>query len=90
MIAISIVFLAGIANFAMHRAVLESRDPDVAALVESILAKVGSRTTYLFEFVFLTLGLMLAERKPVIGVALYAAYTGLNIMAYWALVGSRR
>ena len=81
-IAFIAIFLAGIANFAMHRAFVESDDPLVQAMIRPFLDKAGPWVTYAFEFILLLGALMLAQRNWFAGLLLYGLYTMFNAMAY--------
>jgi hypothetical protein len=84
-----ICFLMGIANFAMHKAVIESNHPfieDTKLYFGRYLGKSGS---YVFEFAILLGALVFAHTGPLFIVALYSAYTGLNILAAWLLLSGR-
>jgi hypothetical protein len=81
-IALFAIFCAGIANFAMHRAFVESDDPLVQAMIRPFLDKVGPWVTYGFEFVLLLGALMLAQRNWFAGLMLYGLYTVFNAMAF--------
>lgn len=81
-IALIALFLAGVGNFAMHRAVLDSRDPEVRAMMAPIVRAVGRPVMLGFEFALL-LGAMLATtRSPVGALIVYGLYTIGNVMAY--------
>ena len=53
LIAIIAIFCAGIGNFAMHRAFMESDDPLIQQMVQPLADKVGPNITYVFEFLLL-------------------------------------
>ena len=81
-VALIALFLAGMGNFAMHRAVLDSRDPEVQAMVAPVVGAVGRPVMLAFEFALL-LGAMLATTKaPVAALIVYGFYTIGNVMAY--------
>jgi hypothetical protein len=81
-IAVIAIFCAGIANFAMHRAFVESDDPLVQAMIRPFLDRVGPWVTYGFEFILLLGALMLAQRNWFAGLLLYGLYTMFNAMAF--------
>lgn len=88
MLAILALFLLGIANFAMHKAVLESGHPAVGQLPETI-RRFGGRVTLAAEFVLL-LGAMLLVAADFGGWGwAYLAYTILNGTAAWLILGGR-
>ncbi|WP_435419101.1 hypothetical protein WAB17_05975 [Parerythrobacter aurantius] len=83
------VFLLGIANFALHRAVLAARHPFLDS-VRAIGGGVGGKLSLYLEFLVLVAALMLA-RLGYPGVAwVYATYSGLNALTAWLLLSRRR
>lgn len=89
-ITLIVLFAAGVANFAMHRAFMESDDPQIAMLIRPMAEKVGRHTTYVFEF-FLLLGAMsLATWSWFAAMVTYGLYTMFNAMAFsWIMNGPR-
>jgi hypothetical protein len=81
-VAFIAIFFAGIANFAMHRAFVESDDPMVQAMIRPFLDRVGPWVTYGIEFTLLLGALLLAERNWFAGLLLYGLYTMMNAMAF--------
>jgi DNA-binding MltR family transcriptional regulator len=81
-IAIIAILLAGIANFAMHRAFVESDDPVVQAMIRPFLDRMGPYFTYGIEFIMLFGALVLAQRSWFAGLALYGLYTIFNAAAF--------
>lgn len=82
------VFLFGVANFAMHKAVLESGHPLLAHL-PALFRSPGGRISLLVEFVLL-LGSMLLVANGADGWAWgYAAYSLTNALSAWLLLGRR-
>lgn len=81
-VAIIAIFCAGIANFAMHRAFMESDDPLVQAVVRPFVDRAGPWTSYGFEFILLVGALMLAERNWFAALLLYGLYSMLNGLAF--------
>ncbi len=84
--AVGIVFLLGIANFALHRAVLGSGHVVVRALTGS--GAVTSRLTLVLEFAVLVVALLAAQVDGTWGWA-YALYTLCNGTAGWAILSGR-
>lgn len=86
--AIAAIFVLGIANFAMHRAVLASG----RAILEALSDWARPRPvppTMLVEFALLLGALLLvADGRGGWG-WLYAAYTALNLAAGWAILSRR-
>lgn len=82
------IFLLGIANFAMHKAVLASGHPLLRSSAW-FTAALGGRASLVTEFVVLVAALLLAE-KGYAGVGwAYAAYSGLNAVAAWMILSRR-
>lgn len=87
--AIAIIFLFGIANFALHRAVLESGHLMVRSLVSGRMARFGAaRVTLVLEFAVLLVALLAARADPVWAWA-YAGYSAINALAAWAILTGR-
>jgi hypothetical protein len=84
--AIAIVFLLGIANFALHRAVLGSGHAVVQAMVRP--GGPGGKLTLALEFVLL-LAAMLATSGSASWAWAYAIYSLCNGAAAWAILTGR-
>lgn len=83
-----VIFVLGVANFAMHKAVLESGHPLVGEM-PAIVHKLGGRVTLAAEFVLL-LGAMLLVAAGHAGWGwAYLGYTALNAIAAWLILGRR-
>lgn len=86
--ALTIVFLLGIANFALHKAVLESGHP-LLGQVSWVFHMLGGRASLLVEFVML-LGSMLMVSGGSSGWAWgYGAYSAANGLAAWLILDHR-
>jgi len=86
--AILTLFLLGIANFAMHKAVLESGHP-LLGQVPWFFHLLGGRFSLGVEFVML-LGSMAMVADGSTGWAWgYAAYSGLNGLSAWLILTDR-
>ena len=86
--AIVITFLLGIANFAVHKAVLESRHRLLSELPGAVRL-LGGRASLAAEFVLLAGALMLtATGHPGWGLA-YLGYSVLNGLAGWLILSRR-
>lgn len=91
---VGLVFLLGIANFALHRAAVESGHPLLGMIRESSRL-FAPRVTYGVEFVLLVAALMLAHggadgTDGFTGwVWIYAAYSAGNAMSTWAILTGR-
>jgi hypothetical protein len=86
--AIVITFLLGIANFAVHKAVLESRHPLLAEM-PGFVRLLGGKASFVAEFVLLAGALLLtASDHPGWGLA-YLGYSALNGLAGWLILSRR-
>lgn len=86
--AIVILFLLGIANFTMHKAVLESGHP-LLGQVPWFFHMLGGRFSLLVEFAML-LGTMLMVDTGSIGWAWgYALYSLVNGVSAWLILSGR-
>lgn len=82
------IFLLGIANFAMHKAVLASGHPLLSSSAW-FTAALGGKASLVTEFVVLLAAMFLADKGyPGVGWA-YAAYSGLNAVAAWMILSRR-
>ena len=85
---ILVAFLFGIANFAMHKAVLESRHP-MLGQVPWFYHLLGGRFSMLVEFAML-LGTMLMISTGSVGWAWgYAIYSLVNALSAWLILSHR-
>jgi len=85
---IAILFLLGIGNFAMHKAVLESGHP-MLGQVPWFFHILGGRFSLFVEF-FMLLGAMLMVAAGSIGWAwAYLGYSALNGLAAWLILSGR-
>src|SRR3546814_20013790 len=82
LIAIFAIFCAGIGNFAMHRAFMESDDPLVRQMVRPLADKVGPHVTYVFEFLLLDGAMTIATRNWFTGLFLFGLYTTFHPMVF--------
>lgn len=76
-----IIFLLGIANFALHRAVIESGHPMLGN-------PRSARFLLAFEFLVLVSAMMLAANGWIALAWVYGLYSALNAVAAW-LIASR-
>ena len=87
-VALVLTFLLGIANFAVHKAVLESRHPLLGQL-PGFVRLLGGKASLAVEFVLLVGALLLtASGHPGWGWA-YFGYSVLNIAAGWLILSRR-
>lgn len=88
MAAILAIFILGVANFAMHKAVLECGHPLVAQMPWSV-HKLGGRVTLTIEFLVL-LGAMLLVGIGFTGWGwAYFGYSLVNALAAWLILTRR-
>ncbi|BDI59830.1 hypothetical protein [Qipengyuania nanhaisediminis] len=86
--ALVIIFLLGIANFAMHRAVLESDHPMVGQM-PGFVRSLGGRMTFVAEFLVLLAALLLAANGWAGMAWAYGAYSALNAVSAWLILTGR-
>ena len=82
---ILIVFLCGIGNFAMHRAMLESDHPIIAEARGSFRKMLGPYGSYILEFFMLAAAMIFANMDMLSAVIFYFVYTLANCAASWVL-----
>lgn len=82
-------FLLGIANFAMHKAVIESGHPFVEDTKLYFGRHFGRSGSYLIEFLLLLGALFFAYGNSALVFGLYAGYTACNAIAAWLLLSRR-
>ena len=86
--ALAIIAVLGIANFALHRAVLE-RGFLMSGQLPEFLVSVGRKLALTAEFAVLLLAMLLAANGwPELAWA-YLAYSALNAMAAWLILSRR-
>lgn len=77
-----LLFIMGVANFALHKAMLESGDPIITEAVGPLLRLGGPYLTYAMEFALLLLAFLLAEAHPRAALLLYGVYTMVNALGW--------
>lgn len=80
-----IVFGFGIANFYMHRAVMEGDGPMFAEIAATIRRIGGRWGGYALEFVLLVGALWFARRGGAAAAIVYGGYTVLNVAGYYMI-----
>lgn len=86
--AVILTFLLGIGNFAVHKAVLDSRHP-LLAHMPGFIRLLGGKASLAVEFVLLAGALLLtASGHPGWGWA-YFGYSVLNGLAGWLILSRR-
>lgn len=86
--ALVLVFLMGIANFAMHRAVLDSGHP-ILAQIGWLYRSLGGRFSLVVEFALLVGTMLLVVSGGAWWAWGYALYTGMNGMSSWLILSGR-
>ena len=86
--AIALIFLLGIGNFALHKAVLESGHP-LLGHMPWFIHMLGGRITMVTEFLVLLAALLLAANGWPGLVWAYLIYSVLNGVAAWLILTDR-
>ncbi|WP_417610574.1 hypothetical protein [Parasphingorhabdus sp.] len=86
---IVIIFLCGICNFAMHKAMLESNHPIIAEARGSFRRLLGPYGSYILEFVMLVAAMIFANMGMLTAVIFYFIYTLANCAAAWVLFSNK-
>lgn len=86
--ALAFIFVLGIGNFALHKAVLESGHP-LLGQMPWFVHMLGGRITMATEFLVLLAALLLAANGWPGLVWAYLAYTCLNAIAAWLILTDR-
>lgn len=86
--ALVFIFLFGVINFAMHKAVLESGHP-LLGQMSWIFHMLGGRLSLLVEFLMLFAALLLVAQGSTIWAMIYAAYSVLNAVSAWLILTGR-
>jgi hypothetical protein len=82
-------FFLGIANFAMHKAVLESRHPFVEDTKLYFGKHMGKFGSYALEFAILAGAMLFAGGGSYLVVLFYSLYAAMNGLATWLLLAGR-
>ena len=88
MIALTILFLLGIGNFALHKAVLDSGHPFVDQLPRLFQRKGGSISIVL-EFAILLGSMVMADSGAMGWVWSYGLYSAVNLASAWLILTRR-
>ena len=83
-----LTFLLGIANFAMHRAVMESGHPLIDRMPWFYHA-LNRRLSLVVEFIMLLAGMLLAAQGFAWGAVGYVLYSALNALSAWMILTGR-
>ncbi|WP_330662219.1 hypothetical protein [Erythrobacter sp.] len=87
-VSLIVVFCLGIANFALHAAVLGSGHPMLAAM-PGFMRALGGRSTMVAEFFLLLTAMLLVAHGWAGLVWAYAVYSALNAVSAWAILSRR-
>ena len=82
------LFLCGVINFAVGKAMIESGHPILETLPPS-LRRNGGRVSLAFEFGVLLVAMLLAAHGWSAAAWLYGGYTGVNAAFYWLVLNNR-
>lgn len=86
--AIVVIFVLGVANFALHKAVLESGHPLIGRM-PWFVHMLGGRVTLISEFLVLLAAMLLAANGwPGLAWA-YLGYSALNALSAWLILTRR-
>ncbi len=85
---LGVLFVFGIVNFAVHKAVLESDHPLLDTLPQSFTAN-GGRLSLLMELLVLIAAMTLAVNGWPVAAWAYGFYSALNMMTAWLLLDGR-
>ncbi len=87
-LAVAVILILGVGNFALHRAVLDSDHPMIGQM-PGFVHSLGGRLSLVAEFlVLLAAALLAANGWPMLAWA-YAGYSGLNALAAWLILTGR-
>jgi hypothetical protein len=86
--AVLIIFLLGVGNFALHRTIMESGHPLLDRMPWFTHA-LSSRLSLVVEFLMLVGGLLLASEGVAWGALGYLAYSLLNAISAWLILSER-
>ena len=89
MMYVILCFAFGIANFAMHKAVIESGHPFVEDTKLYFGRYLGKQGSYVLEFGILLSALFFAQDGSLLAAAFYGVYTLMNLLATWLLMSGR-
>jgi hypothetical protein len=84
-----IIFLCGIANFALHKATMESDHPMALQMRAAFSRFLRGWGSYMLEFLILLSALSFAAMGYTIALPAYIVYTGMNGVAGWAILSGK-
>ncbi|MDN3646865.1 hypothetical protein QWY75_11695 [Pontixanthobacter aestiaquae] len=86
--AVALIFMLGIGNFALHKAVMESGHPLLGQIPWFANGR-GRRIAFGLEFAVLSAAMLLAANGwPQLGWG-YLIYTGLNAISGWLILSGK-
>lgn len=85
---LGLLFLLGVANFAIHKAVLESGHAMLDALPQ-YYRSAGGRVSLLVEFIVLLAAMLLAGNGWSGATWAYAIYSAVNFFSGWLVLSGR-
>ena len=86
--ALILTFLLGVANFAMHKGVLESGHPLLSQLPRLMRAP-GGRASLFIEFLLLLGTMLLVDGGSWRWAAAYVLYSAVNALSAWLILTGR-
>ncbi|MEH6756054.1 MAG: hypothetical protein V7676_00935 [Parasphingorhabdus sp.] len=89
MMYVFIIFICGIGNFAMHKAMMESDHPMVSEARGSFSKLLGPYGSYILEFAMLAAALVFANMGMLTAVIFYSIYTLANGAGAYVLFSNR-
>lgn len=90
MIPIIFMFALGIANFAMHKAVMESGHPAIQSTRVAFEKATGGWGGYVLEYTILLAAMSFVHIGYMAALGAYIGYTALNAVAAWILLKGPR
>lgn len=85
---IVLIFFLGVANFAMHKAVLQSGHP-LLGHVPWFIHLLGGRFSMVVEFLMLTGAMLMVAEGAVAWAWAYGVYSLLNGLSAWMILSGR-
>lgn len=86
--AIFLLFLLGIVNFAMHKAVIDSGHP-LLGRMPWFFHMMGGRFSLIVEFLMLLAAMLMSAAGSVAWAWIYAVYSILNGVSAWLILSGR-
>lgn len=87
-IGLAMTFLLGVANFAMHSAVLESGHPLLEQMPEFV-HQLGARLSLIAEFAVLLVAMLLVANGWEALAFAYGGYSAVNAISSWLILSGR-